>query len=271
MRTNNDRTSPLLKEMIRVARQCGEWMSRADIEHVDRREKTSGKDIVTECDLQIQKHAVAELSRAFPNAGFIGEEDTVFASPGAGLTFIIDPIDGTSNFVHRFGHSCTSIACVKEREPIAAVVFNVFSNELFCAEKGAGAFLNERPIRVSEASLAESLVLFGTSPYNSNTTAATFSAVQSIFPRCQDVRRSGSAALDLCYVAAGRAGMYFEYELSLWDYAGGALIVSEAGGRCLTLAGEGLCFDTPGKSSCIAGNVNIIQESGLIRSSRQFI
>ena len=114
---------------------------------------------------------------------------------------------------------------------------------------------------MTDASLKESLVIFGTAPYNLSLMDQTLARVRSIYGRCQDIRRTGSAALDLCYVAAGRAGLYFELELSLWDYAAGALIVSEAGGRCCRIDGSELRYDGLSKSSIIAGSDRTIEES----------
>lgn len=261
--------SPLLQQMALVARQCGAMMLSADIEHAATREKTSRRDLVTEYDVRIQAYAVEALTAAYPDARFICEEGAGAAPAPTEtcLTFIIDPIDGTANFIHRFGHSCTSIACVQGGEPIAAAVYNAYQDELFTAEKGRGAYLNGEPIHVSENGLADSLVMFGTSPYNIGYAQETLERVRAVFPLCQDVRRSGSAALDLCYAAAGRVGLFFESEMSLWDYAAGALLVTEAGGIVRTLAGERLRFDAPNKSSGIAGSARHIRESGLLPES----
>ncbi len=256
--------SPLLDAMCRVARQCGQMMLEADVAHADAREKTSRRDLVTEYDVKIQAYAVEALTKAFPAANFICEEGGSAASAGDGLTFIIDPIDGTTNFIHGYGHSCTSIACVQGGQPIAGAIYDVYKDELFTAEKDGGAHLNGRSIRVHSGGLAESIVMFGTSPYNTGYADETFRRVREIFGKCQDVRRSGSAALDFCYAACGRVGLFFESELSLWDFAAGALILREAGGICLTLEGEPLTFDAPHKSSGIAGSVRCIRESGLL-------
>lgn len=254
----------LLRKMCRVARQCGEIMLSADERLMAVRQKSGRRDLVTAFDMKIQAFAAEELAAAFPGARFICEEGDSAAPESGALVFVIDPIDGTTNFIHRCGHSCTSIACVRDGEPVAAAICNPYRGELFTAEKGGGAFLNGKPIRVSENRLADSLVLFGTSPYHAELADETFRRARSIFDRCQNVRRSGSAALDLCDAACGRAGLFFESELSLWDYAAGALIVEEAGGVCLALDGGRLPFSGPGKSSCIAGSADIVRESGLV-------
>ncbi|MCR5136715.1 MAG: inositol monophosphatase [Oscillospiraceae bacterium] len=243
----------LIEAMAQVARGCGALMTEADQKRIAVREKSSFRDLVTEYDVRIQNYAVEELRRRYPEAGFICEEADSAVQGKGGLTFVIDPIDGTANFVHHFRHSCTSIACISEGRPVAAAIYNPFSDELFTATANGGAYLNGREIRISEGRLSESLVLFGTSPYRPELTEETLARIRSLYGRCLDLRRSGSAALDLCYVAAGRAGLYFELSLSLWDYAAGALIVKEAGGVCTQLDGTAPVFDRPAKCSCIAG------------------
>ena len=256
--------SHLLDTMCRVARECGRMMREADFAHAAAKIKTSRRDLVTEYDVKIQACAVEALAKAFPDAHFICEEGASAAPAEDGLTFVIDPIDGTTNFIHGFGHSCTSIACVQGGQPVAGAIYDVYKDELFTAEKDRGAYLNGKPIRVHGGSLAESIVMFGTSPYNTGYAEETFRRVREIYGRCQDVRRSGSAALDLCYAACGRVGLFFESELSLWDFAAGALIVREAGGVCLTLTGEPMTFTEPHKCSGLAGSARCVRESGLL-------
>lgn len=254
----------MIETVKRIAYECGAMMLSAHSGTIESETKSGFRDLVTEFDKKIQKYAVGELGIAFPEAYFICEEGDYSCEKADALTFVIDPIDGTANFTHHYGHSCISIACVQSGVPAAAVIYNPFKDELFTAEKGKGAFLNGEKIHVFEGTLSESLVLFGTAPYNLDLVDETLKRVRMIYGRCQDVRRSGSAALDLCYVAAGRAGLYFELELSLWDYAAGVLIVEEAGGKCLDIKGRELAFDKPVKSSIIAGSKERITDSKLI-------
>lgn len=254
----------LIAEMSRVARECGAIMRTAHSGTIEAETKTGFRDLVTTFDKKIQNYAVEELTKAFPGAHFVCEEGDSSHESADGLTFVIDPIDGTANFTHHYGHSCTSIACVQNGRPVAAAIYDAFRDELFTAEAGAGAYLNGEPIRIAAGDLAENLVLFGTAPYNLSLTDETLARVRSIYGRCQDIRRTGSAALDLCYVAAGRAGLYFEMELSLWDYAAGALIAEEAGAVCRRIDGGELNYVRPEKSSIIAGSEERIRESGLM-------
>jgi len=247
-------TKPIAAQMIRVARRCGKMILSAGEGRIAAEQKTNFRDLVTDFDRRIQEYAVRALADAFPGAGFLCEEGDAGAAAAADLIFVIDPIDGTSNFVHHFRHSCTSIACLAEGQPAVGVVFDPYADELFSAERGSGAFLNGRRLAVDPAPLKESLVLFGTSPYDGSAAGRTFDRLRALYGDCQDLRRSGSAALDLCYVAAGRAGAFFEERLSLWDYAAGALLVTEAGGVCTQLSGAPLAFDGAGKSSCAAGS-----------------
>lgn len=225
--------------------------------------KSSARDVVTKYDLAVQNTIVRQLHGEFPQAGFINEEGAADGQLAGEITFVIDPIDGTMNFVKDFHHSCISIACLAQGQPVAAVVFDPYADEMFSAALGKGAWLNSRPIRVSNAPLAENLVLFGTSPYCPEASEQTFEAVKQIYPKCLDVRRFGSAALDICYVACGRAGLFFEAQLSLWDFAAGALILTEAGGTLCDLCGNAVSFSV-GKSSVVAGPARIIGECGLI-------
>jgi len=233
-------------------------------EEISAREKSGFRDLVTEYDTAVQAFAVRELSAAWPEASFVCEESEDPAAPSGGPVFVIDPIDGTLNFVHHFRHSCTSIACLLDGEPAAGAVYDPYADEMFTAKKGAGAFRNGQRLQLRPQALAESIAIFGTSPYNDGLAGDTFSRVRDLYARCQDVRRSGSAALDLCWVAAGRAGLFFEASLSLWDYAAGALIVEEAGGRCGKLSGAPLTYEIGRKSSVRAGGIRQFQESGFL-------
>ena len=250
-----------------VVRGCGKIIMDADTDQIAANTKSSFRDLVTAYDVRVQEYAISRLSECFPEARFVSEEkDDADPSESCSqsMTFVIDPIDGTANFVHHFRHSCTSIACVIDGEPAAAVIFNPYAEELFSAEKGKGAYLNDRQIHVAQEPLSGSLALVGSSPYYLEKTEETFQNIRKVFGRCQDIRRSGSAALDLCYVAAGRAGLFFESVLSVWDYAAGALIVKEAGGECCSYTNEPLIFDRPVKSSVIAAGAEILDECGIM-------
>ena len=215
--------------------------------------KTGHRDVVTEYDRKVQALLIRRLGEAVPGARFFCEEDDRRDALDAEHVFIIDPIDGTMNFVRRLHHSCISVAYCHRGELLAGAVYNPYVDEMFHAVRGGGAFCNGRPIRVEQAPLSETLVCFGTAPYDPGLSARSFALAQKVHLASLDLRREGSAALDLCSVAAGRAGLYFELQVSLWDYAAGLLLVQEAGGQVTAVEGSPLPFDGR-KTSILAGS-----------------
>ena len=205
--------------------------------------KTGKRDVVTEYDRRVQAFLIQQLREAVPDAGFFCEEMEEQDPLDAERLFIIDPIDGTMNFVHGFHHSCLSVAYIERGTVRVSAIYNPYVDEMFSAIRGNGAFLNGRRISVTDRGLGESVVCFGSAPYNPELADRTFALARKAFDLGLDVRREGAAALDLCTVAAGRAGLYFELKLSFWDYAAGVLIVEEAGGRCCTIEGKNLPMD----------------------------
>lgn len=211
---------------------------------IDRNVTDKGQacDLVTIYDKQVQDCLCKELKEAYPYCGIYAEEDDLCDIDQKDSYFIIDPIDGTCNFVRGLHHSCISVGLWERGEIVAAAVYNPFADELFTAEKGRGAFLNGNPIHVTDADLPNSLVLLGSAIYYRDTIPATLRFVEELLPTTLDVRRGGSAALDLCYLAAGKADLFFECCLRPWDYAAGSLIVTEAGGMVSALDGTPLRF-----------------------------
>ena len=202
--------------------------------------KTGARDVVTQYDRRVQEQLIGELRAAVPEAHFFCEELGEQEKLDSEHVFIIDPIDGTMNFVRGFSHSCIAVAYASYGKTMAAAVYNPYLDELFHAVRGGGAFLNDRAIRTAADDLDNSVVCFGPSPYRVDLAEKTFSLARKVFEHSLDLRREGTAELDLCSVAAGRAGLSFELSLSLWDYAAGALLVEEAGGLCLTAEGAPL-------------------------------
>lgn len=198
-------------------------------------------NFVTRCDTGVQRFLQRELSDRWPDIQFLGEEGGCAAPDPAGRVFVLDPVDGTANLMHHFGHSAISLALVEAGVPVLGLVYDPFRDEMFRAVRGGGAFCNGRPIRASAApGLAHSVIAVGTSPYDRELADRNFAAFRAIFDRCEDIRRTGSAALDLAYVAAGRLEGYMERNLKPWDFAAGMLLVAEAGGRASDLAGAPL-------------------------------
>lgn len=235
-----------------VVREAGKLLTGAV--HIEEtvEEKSGRANFVTAYDKRVQEFLFANLAKLLPEAVFIGEEEEKHPEIPSGYAFIIDPIDGTTNFMKGYCMSCISVGLLEGGEPLLGMVYNPYLDELFYARRGKGAYCNGRPIHVSGHDLKEGLVLFGTAPYQEELAEKSFSLAYQLFQRSLDVRRSGSAAIDLCNIACGRAEFYFELLLSPWDYAAGALIVAEAGGKALTLEGGALSFDK--KSGVAAGN-----------------
>lgn len=247
----------ILGSMIRVEREAAELMRHAH--KIMAEEKTDGRNVVTEYDRAVQELLMRRLRETVPGAAFFCEENGAQDATDAGHVFIIDPIDGTMNFVRHLNNSCISCAYMYDGELQAAAVYNPYVNEMFTARKGGGAFLNGAPIHASPAPLRETVFCFGSSPYYAEHTDESFRLARIAFDNSLDLRRFASAELDLCSVAAGRAGMYFELCLSLWDYAAGMLIVSEAGGRCTAMDGAALPLDGR-RSSVLAGGVQAYED-----------
>lgn len=221
--------------------------------------KTGRRDVVTEYDRRVQELLMQRLREAVPDAHFFCEEMQERDRLDAEQLFIIDPIDGTMNFVHGFHHSCISVAYAERGTVQVGAVYNPYADELFTAVQGEGACLNGSPIHVADAPLRESMVCIGTAPYYAALSDATFAMARALFDASLDLRREGSAALDLCSVAAGRAGLYCELQVCLWDYAAGALIVQEAGGRCFKPDGSPLPNDES-KPGIVAGAPKAIED-----------
>ena len=239
-------------------REAAEIMLGASKE-IAARDKTDRRDLVTVYDGQVQELLIRRLSEALPEAKFFCEENDRQDDLMAEQLFIIDPIDGTMNFVHHLNHSAISVAYTCRGVLEAAAIYNPYVDEMFTALRGGGAFLNGRAIHVSEEALSESVVCVGTAPYSPELTDRTFRLMKAAYLAGLDIRREGSAALDLCSVAAGRCGAYYELALSLWDYAAGMLIVQEAGGDCRSLDGAALPLD-PSRPSVAAGGKRALGE-----------
>jgi myo-inositol-1(or 4)-monophosphatase len=196
-------------------------------------------NLVTEMDMRSERAAVDVLRASFPEHGIIAEEETCIQSD-SGFTWIIDPLDGTTNYAHGYPCFSVSIALEHEGEIVLGVVYDPMRDELFTAQKGLGSSLNGKPIRVSRIdTLIKSLLATGF-PYDRKECGKNnLDYFHDLLMASQEVRRDGSAALDLCYVASGRFDGYWELKLKPWDVAAGSLIVREAGGMVTSLSGSG--------------------------------
>lgn len=188
-------------------------------------------DFVTNVDVAVQDFLTKELYEMFPEIGMIAEEKENLDLSEEKRYWILDPIDGTTNLVYDYQMSAVSLALYEQGEITMGIVYNPFHDEMFTAVKGEGAYLNGKPIHTSEdVELKNAIVSYGSCPYDKSHAKEMFQLFERIFVNCADFRRTGSAALDLCYVACGRQHGYLELNLKPWDYAAGTLILQEAGG-----------------------------------------
>ena len=221
----------------RAARSAGEIL-KEKFGHVQHIEKKGEIDLVTEADLAAEEIILGMLGNHFSKDNILSEEAGI-RNGSSGRNWIVDPLDGTTNFAHGFPFFGISIALEVEKEIVLGIVYNPFMGEFFEAQKGRGAFLNGTPIHVSNARLlSDSLVSTGF-PYDIRKRSnRIFRRFQKMVISAQGIRRGGSAAVDLCYVAAGRLDGHWEENLKPWDTAAGAVIVLEAGGTLTTCEGR---------------------------------
>ena len=245
----------MYSKITALVEQCGEIILSARDITGGIIKKEGDANYVTDYEIMVQELLISELKKIMPEAQYIAEENYGSASAQskleAGYTFIIDPIDGTTNFIKGFDHSAVSIGLCYKSEVIFGVVYNPYTHQMYTAKRGCGAYINGKRISVHSGGLADGIVSFGTTPYHRERTNETMMMVERFLTVGMDIRRTGSAALDLCDVACQRSNTFFELELSPWDYAAGSLIITEAGGVVTTLDNTALRFDRP--CSVLAG------------------
>ena len=249
----------ILDNIIEVVKEAGDIMLSAKRPKI--MEKSGHANFCTETDEKIQAFLILRLTGVLPEAKFLGEEDgkDEFESKmGEGYCFVIDPIDGTSNFIYEYRPSVISVGLLKDGEPYLGVVYNPYDDMLFSAIKGQGAYLNGEKIMSSDAPLKDSLAVFGTAPYYTELRDKTLDIVKNILPMCVDLRRSGTSAWDMCCVAMGRCSLYFELKIQLWDYAAAALIASEAGCKVTDIDGKPLSYRGASSALCMARGIKEI-------------
>lgn len=232
----------ILDDISAIARAAGEIILRHFAAPIPTTSKTSRIDIVTAADTEVEAFIARELLQRFPDHHLVGEEGGGQGAKRAGAPYLwfVDPLDGTVNFASKFPHFCTSIALTTpDRRPLLGVTYDPTRGELFTAVRGGGARLNGRPLHVTAtAELAEALLVSGF-PYDKHTRPDNNAAEWSAFVRrTRGERRTGSAALDLAYVAAGRFDGYWEMGLKPWDLMAGVLLVTEAGGTVTDYTGQ---------------------------------
>ena len=224
--------SPKINLIVKACQKASKALIRdfGEIENLQVSTKAPG-DFVTSADKRTEKIIIDELQKAHPDYGIITEEAGHINKSNTQRRWIIDPIDGTINFLNGIPQFAISIAFEENNEVICGVIFNPITNEMFLAEKGNGAFLNNSRIRVSnKKKMSDSLIVTGGPKYVSNIKDKIFSEYISVSKKVSNVRKFGSAALDMAYVASGRFDGYWQRELNYWDIAAGIILIKEAGG-----------------------------------------
>ncbi|MBF0159056.1 MAG: inositol monophosphatase [Magnetococcales bacterium] len=232
--------SPQLNLAIRAAREAGTIALQQFDRHAHLKIEEKGRsDLVSEADQMVEKEILFHLRKGYPQWDVVAEESRPRRRQRSEWCWVVDPIDGTTNFIHGIPHFAISIALMREQEVMAGVVYHPVSGELFMAERGAGAFLNDHRIRISKTErLQQALICTGFPVRHAPYLPPYLTLFNQLLPLCHDMRRSGSAALDLAYTAAGRFDGFWEVGLAPWDMAAGVLLLREAGGIVSDLNGR---------------------------------
>lgn len=249
------------KEIEAIVRQAGDILLQAKLTDGNIHKKEGIANFVTTFDVEIQRVLIEKLRELLPGAGFFGEEDTdgsMHESLSEGYTFFIDPIDGTTNFMFSYHHSCISVGLAKNREMIAGFVYNPYVDEMYAGIRGVGSYLNGRRLKMANWSISQGIVAFGCARYNESDTEVLFDVVKKLFLKSLSIRNGGSAALDLCRTASGNNAAYLELKLQPYDYAAASVIIEEAGGWIGQVNGSPVTLDQ--SCSVVAGTMAAVDE-----------
>lgn len=250
----------LLPQITKAVREAGRIIVNASLD----REKVSSKEgfanFVTTYDVQVQNYLIERLRTILPEAKYFGEEDHLNQSIDAknGYLFIIDPIDGTTNFIFGYKRSCVSVGLAYCGKVVLGVVYNPYVNDMYCAVHGQGAFVNEKKLVLADRALNQGIAAFGCARYNTDDTDSIFAIAKELYLHSLSLREGGSAALDLCGIAAGQNVLYTELLLQPYDYAAASVIIEEAGGKITQVSGEAITLNKP--CSILAGTAKAWQE-----------
>lgn len=223
----------MIEEIKDAAKEAGNIM--LDRESLEIISKGTRENFATSADYEVERFLRKRLTELLPGSSFVGEEDG--RSGNGDYEWIVDPIDGTANYARDLKISTISIALRKNNETVSGLVYQPYTKEMFCAERGKGSFINDRRMNVSIRPLANSLFCTSWSAYDKTIASMCFRISERIYPLCEDIRRFGTAAYELCLLAEGKIDIYYEATLQPWDLAAGALIVREAGGFCGSVSG----------------------------------
>lgn len=244
----------LMKKTEKIVRSAARLVCGKDFEI---REKENAANIVTSSDLFVQNYLCKKLKALLPEAGFYCEEEGLKDTESE-YVWVIDPIDGTMNYSRNIAECAISVGLLRNKRPVVGVVHNVFRKDMFSASLGDGAMRNGKAIHVSDKAFAQSLLFTAMSLYKKELAPICNDIIAEAYAQCSDIRRFGSCAMELCYLAAGKADLFFEMRVFPWDYAGAALILTEAGGIVKGFDGEALAFDKP--TPVIAANTRANHE-----------
>ena len=252
-----------------LIRSCGEVILKNTPFSSAIHHKEGVANFVTDFDVQIQEILISSLTELFPGCGFFGEEDTAENDHGTkpGLSFYIDPIDGTTNYIHRYNFSCVSVGAAFNGVRMAGFVYNPYVDEMFSAVHGYGSFLNGTRLMIHDNSMEDSIVAFGCARYNGGDTDFLFCAIKELYQHCLAVRSGGSAALDISRIATGANGIYLEMTLQPYDYVAAAVIIEEAGGCISQIDGSDISMYR--HCSVLAGTPKTVEETREILMSLQ--
>ena len=230
------------KDIEKIIRESAKIMMEAEDHRINSIQKSGTANFVTEYDVRVQEFLKEKFSSLIPNCKFLAEEKGEDENPlQDDYTFIIDPIDGTTNFILGRRASCISVCLLKDKKPIIGGVYDPYSNRYYSAVVGCGAYCNRKKITVSDRKNRSAIASLGTSPYHRDTMGKPVTEIMyGLLMNFGDIRRIGSAALELCAVACGETDVYCEPLLSPWDFAAGKLIITEAGGIITNFEGEEL-------------------------------
>jgi myo-inositol-1(or 4)-monophosphatase len=231
----------MLNKVIDIVREASKLMYNREF---NVQSKGTVSNNVTTADLAVQTFLESKLPALVEGSYFLGEENFIIAKDKP-YQWIVDPIDGTANFIRDLGASVISVALIKEGKAVLGVIYNPYRDECIYAEEGKGAYLNGKPIRVSDRTLERSIFCTALSLYNKDLATPCLNILEKVYPRCDDFRRFGAAALELAYLACGRVDIYFEIRLFPWDFAAADIIIREAGGYVGTIEYKDTVFHRP--------------------------
>lgn len=249
----------LYEDITKQIKTAGDMLRSVIAGESDIYNKEGISNFVTEYDKKVQRFLVQEMKKLIPDATFLAEEDDMQQKLGEGDCFIIDPIDGTTNFIFDYKNSCISVGLARHGEMVFGAVYNPYTEEMYTAVKGEGARLNGRKIKCTKKGLEDSVAAFGCARYNSDDTDRIFAFAKCLYLHSLGIRNGGSAAIDLCRVASGSNGVYAELLLQPWDYAAASLIIRESGGKITQIDGKEITLESP--CSVLAGGQQCWEES----------